>query len=157
MCSEATLEEAFIGFVREVEVRLRRALVAALGVEAGREAAADALTYGWEHWGRVSQMENPAGYLYRVGRSKGRRYLARQVSFPVLASTEDDPLVEPGLYKALSGLSERQRVCVMLVHGYGWKYDEVGDLLGIGPGTVHRHAERALTAVRSVLEVRVDA
>lgn len=156
MSSEATPEEAFTGFVREVELRLRRALVAALGVEAGREATADALTYGWEYWGRVSLMDNPAGYLYRVGRSKGRRYLARHPSFPALAST-DDPLVEPGLSKALGRLSERQRVCVMLVHGYGWKYDEVGELLGIGPGTVHRHAERALASVRSALEVRVDA
>ena len=156
MSLEATPEEAFTSFVREVELRLRRALVAALGVEAGREAAADALSYGWEHWGRVSQMENPAGYLYRVGRSKGRRYLVRRVSLPVLVST-DDPIVEPGLSKALARLSERQRVCVMLVHGYGWKYDEVGELLGIGPGTVHRHAERALVSVRSALEVRVDA
>ena len=155
MSLEATPEEAFTSFVVEVELRLRRALVAALGVEAGREATADALTYGWEHWGRVSLLENPAGYLYRVGRSKGRRYLVRHVTFPVLASAED-PLVEPGLSDALGGLSERQRVCLMLVHGYGWKYDEVGELLGIGPGTVHRHAERGLAGVRSALEVRLD-
>ena len=87
MSLEATPEEAFTSFVVEVELRMRRALVAALGVEAGREATADALTYGWEHWGRVSLLENPAAYLYRVGRSKGRRYLVRQPVFDSEAQT----------------------------------------------------------------------
>jgi hypothetical protein len=49
------------------------ALAAAAGIEAGREATAEALAYGWEHWDRVGSMENPVGYLYRVGRSKARK------------------------------------------------------------------------------------
>jgi hypothetical protein len=30
---------------------------------AGRDAAADALAYGWEHWERIKDMKNPIGYL----------------------------------------------------------------------------------------------
>jgi predicted RNA polymerase sigma factor len=68
-----TQSETFTEFFREAEPRLRRALAAAAGIEAGREATAEALAYGWEHWDRVGSMENPAGYLYRVGRSKARK------------------------------------------------------------------------------------
>jgi hypothetical protein len=31
------------------------------------------LAYGFEHWGKVGPMANPAGYLYRVGQSEARR------------------------------------------------------------------------------------
>jgi hypothetical protein len=49
------LTEEFSVFFREVEPRLRHALVASCGFEAGREAAADALAYAWEHWDRVQE------------------------------------------------------------------------------------------------------
>ncbi|MGB7861350.1 MAG: hypothetical protein WBM90_12700 [Acidimicrobiia bacterium] len=64
---------AFETFVELVEPRLRIALTAVFGQETGRDAAGAALLYGWEHWSRVSGMVNPAGYLYRVGRSSQRR------------------------------------------------------------------------------------
>ena len=64
---------SFLEFARAAEPRLRYALVAALGVERGLEATNNALVYGWEHWERVGGMDNPIGYLYRVGQRKGRR------------------------------------------------------------------------------------
>ena len=59
--------------VADHERGLRTTLTAALGSDVGREAAAEALAYGWEHWDRVSALENPAGYLYPVGRDLGGR------------------------------------------------------------------------------------
>ena len=50
---DQTKVDSFTEFVSEVEPRLRRALTAAFGSEVGREAAAEALVYGWEHWDRV--------------------------------------------------------------------------------------------------------
>jgi DNA-directed RNA polymerase specialized sigma24 family protein len=67
-----TESDAFTVFYSETEPQLRRALTAAVGADAGRDATAEALAYGWEHWDRVGAMDNPAGYLYRVGRSKAR-------------------------------------------------------------------------------------
>ena len=64
--------EAFTEFVRDVERRLSHALAMAYGPEAGCEAAADAFAYAWEHWERIRTMENPAGYIFRVGQSKAR-------------------------------------------------------------------------------------
>ena len=37
------------------------------------KATAEALAWGWEHLDRLRTMENPAGYLYRVGYRRGIR------------------------------------------------------------------------------------
>ena len=62
-------EEQFELFLRQIEPRLRRAHFAALGVERGREATAEALAWAWEHWHRVNRLKNPGGYLFRVGQT----------------------------------------------------------------------------------------
>lgn len=147
-----TDEATFTGFVEQVSPRLTQALVAALGGETGREMAAEALAYGWEHWDRVGHMENPAGYLYRVGCNKGRR-MRRPLLLPDPAPDGGEPMVEPGLPRALAQLSDRQRVCVMLVHGAGMTLTETGSMLGISPGAVSRHVDRALDRLRRSLAV----
>ena len=147
--------DQFEAFFADVEPRLRRALVAGLGGERGREATAEAMGWAWEHWDRVRSMANPAGYLYRVGRSRtrGRR---RPVVFASPADVST-PWVEPGLAPALAALSEQQRVVVVLVHGYGWSQREVADLLDVATSTVQTYLERALGRLRSALEVSSDA
>ena len=62
MLTDETTSETFSAFVEEHEARLRHALTARFGSEVDKEAAADALAYGWEHWERVSAMENPVGW-----------------------------------------------------------------------------------------------
>ena len=98
MLPDATGTDTFTAFVTATEARLRHALTAAWGVEIGRESAAEALAYGWEHWDRVSGMDNPAGYLYRVGRDRARRMKPRRVqSLPPVAAVDSDRWVEPTL------------------------------------------------------------
>ena len=142
----------FESFVCTTEPRLREGLSAALGTDVGREATAEALAYVWEHWDRVSAMENPAGYLYLVGRRRGRRPLSRRVALMPVAS-EHTPWIEPGLPGALASLSEHQRVVVMLVHCFEWTLGEVAELLDISKSTVQSHAERGLDRLRSRLGV----
>jgi RNA polymerase sigma factor (sigma-70 family) len=142
----------FESFVCATETRLREALSAALGTDARREATAEALAYAWEHWDRVSTMENPAGYLYLLGRRRGRRMLQRRVALmPV--DTERTPWIEPGLPAALASLSDQQRVVVMLVHCFEWTLGEVAELLDLSKSTVQSHAERGLDRLRSRLGV----
>jgi RNA polymerase sigma-70 factor (ECF subfamily) len=142
----------FESFVCATEPRLREALSAALGTDAGREATAEALAYAWEHWDRVSAMENPAGYLYLLGRRRGSRMLRRRVALmPV--NTEHTPWIEPGLPAALASLSDQQRVVVMLVHCFEWTLGEVAELLDLSKSTVQSHAERGLDRLRSRLGV----
>lgn len=157
--SSSTDRESFCRFVEERGRRLQHGLVSALGREVGAEAASEALAYGWEHWDRVGVMDNPAGFLFTVGRNWGRRQFRRQAApFPVSPPAHNsDPLVEPALPAALAGLSERQRTATLLVHGAGWSLAEVADLLRLDRGTVLKHAERGLAKLRRALEVTVDA
>ncbi len=146
--------DPFAEFVAEAEPRLRFALAAALGQQQGREATAEALAYAWEHWERISEMENPIGYLYRVGRTRGRP--RRRRAF-VPAPVQEFPHIEPKLPAAVGRLSERQRVAVVLVHGFGWTRPEVAGVLGISVSAVNAHVARALVKLRSALGVTVDA
>ena len=67
-----------------------------------------------------------------------------------------EPQVEPGLGRALARLSERQRVAVVLVHGYGWTHREVAELTGSRPTTIQNHLERGLRKLRADLEANHD-
>ncbi len=150
------VEDEFTGFVKDVEPRLSYALAAAYGVEAGREATADALAYAWEHWSEVRGMENAGGYLYRVGQSSARRYRRTGPLFPAVVAAEL-PEVEPGLPAALNSLSEAQRTAVILVHVLEWTEREAADLLGVDRSTVRRHRDRGLAKLREALEVGTNA
>jgi len=152
MLSDHTKADSFTEFVAGTESRLRHALTAAFGAERGREGAAEALTYGWEHWDRIAPMENPAGYLYQVGRDHARRIKSSDTPMvPMLAAPEH--WVEPGLPAALATLSESQRVVVALLYGYQWSMSEVAALLGVSKGTVQSYSDRGLKRLRRKLGV----
>jgi len=151
MVVQVSVADGFAEFVTAHESRLRRALTASFGGELGREATADALEYAWEHWDRIRVMENPVGYLYKVGRSRGRRELRRKRVMFDPVDPARIPDVEPKLPGALAGLSSRQRSVVVLVHGYGWTHSEVAELLGVSRSSVRSHLERGLSSLRGVI------
>ncbi len=62
---------SFTDFASSAAPRLAKALVALLGFEAGHDATWEALGHGWENWEKVSEMSNPVGYLYVIGRNSG--------------------------------------------------------------------------------------
>ena len=153
MLSDQRVTETYGDFVAEHERALRQALTSCFGSDAGRDAAADALAYGWEHWGRVSEMDNPVGYLFTVGRDRGRRAgRRRKVGFPTPEAV-GVPWVEPGLPGALASLPQRQRQVVMLLHCFDWTMSEAADLLGISKSAVQTHERRAMRRLRRRLGV----
>jgi len=145
-------EEDFVRFVETTGPRLHRALVARFGWEDGREAAAEALAFAWEHRLELAEMDNPVGYLYRVGANRSRSRRKTRVLFPEPATQE--PWFEPQLGQGLAALPERQRVAVVLIHGYGWSSSEVADVTGLKRSTVQTHLERGLARLRKHLKVR---
>lgn len=139
----------FESFVRDAEPRLRRARVALRGIDDGRDAVAEALAWAWEHWDRVCELDNPVGYLFRVGQSRSRP--RRRPTLPAVDATRL-PDVEPALPGALAALSPMQRGAVWLVHGCGWSYRETAEALGTTTSAVGTHVERALRKLRRALE-----
>jgi DNA-directed RNA polymerase specialized sigma24 family protein len=148
--ADQCVDVEFAAFFAAHEPRVRRALVATYGPERGREAAAEAFAWAWEHPDRLAAIERPVGYLYRVGQSKSRPRRQRFLHQPPVWT---DVLVEPELAAGLARLSERQRVIVVLVHGFDWTLSEVGDLLELNVSTVKTHLERGLSKLRSQLKV----
>ena len=149
------LEATFTAFARALEPRLRVALMARFGPDGGREAASEAIAWAWEHWERVARVDNPGGYLYRVGvrrAQRGRWKPALTRAFD-RATTDRAAWVEPGLSAALGRLSPNQRQAVVLVEGYGFSYSEVAELLGVRRATVQTHVTRALERLRIELGV----
>jgi RNA polymerase sigma factor (sigma-70 family) len=158
MTVETTPSASFTEFVSEAEPRLRRALCVAFGRDLGLEATAEALAWGWEHWDRMRQMHNPTGYLYRVGRSRIRaewRQRSRRATFLDPVDPNRLPWVEPELPRAMATLSERQRLAVGLVHGFGWTQQDVADMLRVSPGTIKNHLDRGMSKLRSSLGVEL--
>ena len=143
-------DKEFAHFFSGAEPRLRRAFIAALGVQRGREATAEALAYAWENWPRLQRLDNPVGYLYRVGQSRTRPPRFRAVFG---RPETPDPWTEPALGRLLAGLSERQRLAVVLVHGFGWTLREVAELTGTKVTTIQNHLDRGLAKLRAGLEV----
>jgi RNA polymerase sigma-70 factor (ECF subfamily) len=129
---------------------LRRALAGHLPIDEVADAVGEALGYAWQHWDRVRFMENPAGYLFRVGQSRSRR---RRWALLPSAPPHDLPAVEPGLVDALRNLSAMQRSCVWLVHACGWSYSETATALGVSASAVGTHVSRALPRLRAALGV----
>ena len=153
MLPEEIRADAFTTFVMATERPLRLALSAAFGPDNGREAATDALAYGWEHWDRVKDMENPAGYLYRVGLNLARRMSSRGTVLLAAVPLDAETWVEPRLVTVLTRLPLKQRVAVALVHGYGWSLGETASLLGVSKGTVQGNVDRGLKRLRRDLGV----
>lgn len=148
----AEVEREFVSFVEEAEPKLLRALVSAFGSEVGREATSDALAYAWENWSRVSAMDNPVGYLFRVGQSRSRSYRRHRVWFPEVPPREL-PNVDPRLPAALGRLSRMQRAAVALLFVEELTEREAGEALGISRASVRKHAERGLAKLRRSLGV----
>jgi RNA polymerase sigma factor (sigma-70 family) len=148
--------ERFTTFARDVEPKLRYALVAACGPARGLDATQDALVFAWEHWEKVANAENPAGLLYRV--ATRRAWRRREQHPPVMPASETEPArFEPGLEPALEHLSKQQRTVVVLIEGFRYTHQEVADLLGIKRSTVQKHRERGIEKLRRELRVNLDA
>lgn len=147
--------EVFEEFVLDVKPRLLQALIATYGPTDGREACVDALSWAWENWERLARVEHPVAFLYRVGQSATRRFVARPLPVRLTEIMANEfPDIEPRLMPALARLSEQQRIVVVLVHGYGWRQAEVARLLDINASTVRDYLERAIERLRRDMEVR---
>lgn len=141
----------------DVRPRLERAFLARYGTDIAPDLTAEVVAWAWEHLAEVEEVDNPAGYLYRVGQSKARemlRWRRRKVSLPPeLHGAEHSARFEPGLDAALLELDDDQRTAVILVHCFGWTQPEVAELLDVELHTVRNRVHRGLRSLRTALGV----
>jgi RNA polymerase sigma factor (sigma-70 family) len=132
--------------------QLRAVLIARHGVDVGVDVHAEVASFAWERRDMVCGLENPAGYLFRVSQSKARRYRrwGRAITLPTerqVGRTEGDPRLD----EAMEQLSKDERTVCVLVHGYGYRYEEAAELLGWSTASVRNRLSRAMAKLRQLL------
>lgn len=154
-------DEEFERLLGQIEPDLDRAFAVRFGVAVGAEVMSDVTAWAWEHRRELAGMDNPAGYLFRVGQSAARRYVRWNAQADVQHLDDDhvatqQPDVDPGLESALASLGDDQRVAVVMVHGYGLSYSEAAELIGVPVTTLRNRLRRGLHKLRKHLEVHDD-
>jgi RNA polymerase sigma-70 factor (ECF subfamily) len=151
----ATFEEFFLGERTDLYGSL--CLVTRNRHEA-EEIAQEAFVKVLERWDRVSELDDPRGYLYRTAmnafRSRYRRaLLAAKRTFGVVPADREIGAVDDrdAAVRALSKLSPRQRAAVVLTDLLGYTSEEAAGMLGIRASTLRVHASRAHAALKETM------
>lgn len=150
---EEITREEWLGRCEAAYVPVFRALIA-LG--ASREDAADALQDAFED---AAKQREPAvraeGWLFVVARRKwSRARWRRRIFRPLARSAEStdadrDQLID--LITELGHLTERQRTVIVARYVIGLSQREIGEALGIAPGTVAATVHQATSLLRQRL------
>jgi RNA polymerase sigma-70 factor (ECF subfamily) len=149
---------SFEDFYRAQADRVHRALAVTLGdAHLAREATDEAMARACARWRRVSELDNPGGWVYRVGLNWATSWW-RKVGRERGMSADDHggvvPPVEPGATAALVALgrlSTAHRAVVVCRVLLDLSVAETAAVLAISEGTVKSRLARALAALRTEL------
>jgi RNA polymerase sigma factor (sigma-70 family) len=152
----------FESWYREESVRLVRVLTLALAEpDLAKDSADEAFARAYERWPRVSAMESPTGWAYKVALNYGRRrLLRRRVERALLVRHTRDrsarvaPSGRPDmdLWSIVSSLPPRQRTAIVLRYLGDFPERQVAQLMGISAGA----ASASLSAARRRLAELLD-
>lgn len=136
---------------------LTRFATSLVGPSDAEDVVADALT-SLIASGSMAGAEHPRALAYQavLARSNslhrsGFRRRRREQRFAVRIA-HFDPELRPEVISAVLDLSPQQRATVFLTYWEDLSPDQIGELLGIRPGTVKSHLARARSRLREVLD-----
>jgi len=138
---------------------LRRALSLGLGdTELANEAVDEAFTRAYARWSRVSQLDDPTAWLYRVASNWATSWLRKRRMRPVrpteeLETARYDVVEDPAVLAAIEALPSAQRAVIVLRFYLDWDIARIATALDVPPGTVKSRLHRALTRLHDVEEV----
>ncbi len=147
----------FEDFYREQRATIGRALAVTLrDTQLAAEAIDEAMARAYQRWNRVQALDNPGGWVYRVGLNWSRSFL-RRVSRPApiwmtsSVVTIDGSALDPAIEQALAQLSVEQRAVVVCRLLMGYSESQTAVALDLRPGTVKSRLARATTRLQSLL------
>lgn len=149
--SELATRLTFEDFWRTERAPLARALALTLGdVQLAAEATDEAMARAFQHWTRVSTLDSPTGWAYRVGLNWSRSVLRRVRHQPPqwLAqpnNQHDAAPLDPSVTAALQQLPAGQRAVVVCRLLLNHSEQQTAMLLRIRPGTVKSRLARAIS------------
>ncbi len=147
----------FEEFYREQRATIGRALAITLrDTQLASEAVDEAMARAYQRWSRVQALDNPGGWVYRVGlnwsRSMLRRALRPAPAWVTTAETGvDGGGLDPTIDRALAQLSVEQRAVVVCRLLIGYSEAQTATALGVRPGTVKSRLARATARLQSLL------
>lgn len=149
---------AFEAFYRAERARIGRALAVTLrDRELAIDAVDEAMARAYAHWDRVGTLDNPGGWVYRVGLNWSRSFLRRAtrpapmwLTRPV-ADPSDGP-ADPDLDAALGRLPVDQRTVVVCRLLLGMSEKATAEALHIRAGTVKSRLHRATKRLHALLD-----
>ncbi|MGD9701699.1 MAG: RNA polymerase sigma factor [Acidimicrobiia bacterium] len=140
--------------------RLVRALTVVAGSqEAANDAVQDAFVKAHLRWRRVSQYDDPVGWIRRVAINKlkdehrrtGRKNRAvERLETQYRDSAVGEPVIDE-LNQLLGELSRQQRLCVALFYVEQLSVAEIAQTLDISGGAVKFHLHRGRERLRGLL------
>ena len=161
---EHSAARSFDGWYRAEHPRVLGLLTVVAGdPDVAREATAEAFVRALERWDRVSTMDSPAAWTYRVGVNLVRRRF-RRAAFEKRVLTGEQapappPAIESELWDAVRALPVRQRTAVALRYVCDLSQEEIAAVMHVAAGTVSATlaaARRRLATDLRPVEVRVD-
>jgi RNA polymerase sigma-70 factor (ECF subfamily) len=155
---DAAAVEPFEMFYRAHVDRVYRALTVTLGdPQLAREATDEAMVRTYANWSRVRGLDNPGGWVYRVGLNWATSWWRKRRRERALVPGRPDPQVAPpdpaatAAGQALAKLALPQRAVVVCRVLLDMSTAETAALLGVAEGTVKSRLARALAALRAAL------
>lgn len=145
----------FAELYRSARPSIGRALALALGdVDLAAEATDEAFARAYERWARVSTLERPEGWIYRVGLNWATSVLRRRRNQHRLyteAVPISDSWIDPAVHASIAALDVDHRAVVVCRHLLGWSVRETAEALRIREGTVKSRLHRAMKILESRL------
>jgi RNA polymerase sigma factor (sigma-70 family) len=151
-------ETAFGLFFDEHHARLYRALaVITQDPHEAEEISQEAFVRVWAKWDRISGMDNPEGYLYRVAMNfyrQRQRWSMRAARYLLNAARglSEDVFERVGvadeLERLILQLPARQRAALVVTEYLGYDSAGAAEILGIRPGTVRMLVSQAKSRLR---------
>jgi RNA polymerase sigma factor (sigma-70 family) len=147
---------SFAGFYAAHRSRIGRAVALAVGdVDLAGDATDEAMARAYERWAKVSRLDRPEGWVYRVAVNwsisvlrRRRRSLHRLYERP---PGGDVDVTDPAVHDALGTLDVKHRSVVVCRHLLGWSVAETAEALGVQQGTVKSRLHRAHRVLQSRL------
>jgi RNA polymerase sigma factor (sigma-70 family) len=146
----------FEAFYRAYVDRVYRALAVTLRRDdLARDATAEAMARAYARWAEVGRLDNPAGWVFRVGLNWATSFWRKARRERPPAEDAVHPQVPPpdtGAQDALAALPTAQRAVITCRILLDLTTAETAAALGLSEGTVKSRLSRGLTALRSALE-----
>ena len=148
-----------VAFCTEEFPRLTGALGLYVGDRAvAEELAQEALLRACRRWERVSRLESPGGWTWRVARNLANSHLRRRLAERrARARLSSEPQWDVGpvdtagqvaVREAVAALPERQRTVLVMRYFLDRSAQQTGQELGMSEDAVRSLTKRAITALR---------